>query len=166
MANRKRTKEHPTIYKTLHWKLMIDQHLKLSWWWTRVLWNGSSSDSTSDTHLTVFQPNVLFQTYVFILQLHLTYMAWSGSHSSCIYNCMLYLWNHHYKISFMARCTRYNIMWWSLWGTCDRSVVFIGTLVSSTNKTDCHDITEILLKVVLNTIALVMLMHFYIKGVK
>ena len=26
-----------------------------------------------------------------------------------------------------------------------------GTLVSSTNKTDCHDITEILLKVVLNT---------------
>ena len=30
--------------------------------------------------------------------------------------------------------------------TCDRSVV------SSTNKTDCHDITEILLKVALNTI--------------
>jgi hypothetical protein len=27
-----------------------------------------------------------------------------------------------------------------------------GTLVSSTNKTDRHDITEILLKVVLNTI--------------
>ena len=27
-----------------------------------------------------------------------------------------------------------------------------GTSVSSTNKTDCHDITEILLKVVLNTI--------------
>ena len=29
-----------------------------------------------------------------------------------------------------------------------------GTLVSSTNKTDCHDITEILLKVALNTITL------------
>jgi hypothetical protein len=27
-----------------------------------------------------------------------------------------------------------------------------GPLVSSTNKTDCHDITEILLKVALNTI--------------
>jgi hypothetical protein len=27
-----------------------------------------------------------------------------------------------------------------------------GTLVSSTNKRDCHDITEILLKVALNTI--------------
>ena len=32
--------------------------------------------------------------------------------------------------------------------TCDRSVVFSG---SSTNKTDCHDRTEILLKVALNT---------------
>jgi hypothetical protein len=29
-----------------------------------------------------------------------------------------------------------------------------GTLVSSTNKTDHHDITEILLKVALNTITL------------
>ena len=33
----------------------------------------------------------------------------------------------------------------------DRSVVFSGFLVSSTNKTDCHEITEILLKVALNT---------------
>jgi hypothetical protein len=33
--------------------------------------------------------------------------------------------------------------------TCNRSVV------SSTNKTDCHNITEILLKVALNTIALI-----------
>jgi hypothetical protein len=30
-----------------------------------------------------------------------------------------------------------------------------GTPVSSTNKTDCHDITEILLKVALNTITLI-----------
>ena len=29
-----------------------------------------------------------------------------------------------------------------------------GTLVSFTNKTDCHDITEILLKVALNTITI------------
>ncbi len=28
----------------------------------------------------------------------------------------------------------------------------LGTSVSNTNKTDCHDITEILLKVALNTI--------------
>jgi hypothetical protein len=43
----------------------------------------------------------------------------------------------------------YNIMWLSLSVTCDRSMVFSR---SSTNKTDCHDITEILLKVALNTI--------------
>jgi hypothetical protein len=40
----------------------------------------------------------------------------------------------------------YNIMWSSL------SVVFSGSSGSSTNKTDHHDITEILLKVALNTI--------------
>ena len=49
---------------------------------------------------------------------------------------------------FMARCTRFNIMWESLSVTCDMSVVF------STNKTDRHDITEILLKVALNNINL------------
>jgi hypothetical protein len=32
----------------------------------------------------------------------------------------------------------------------------LGTPVSSTNKTDCHDITEILLKVALNTITLIL----------
>ena len=32
-----------------------------------------------------------------------------------------------------------------------------GTPVSSTNKTDCHDITEVLLKVALNTITLPLL---------
>jgi hypothetical protein len=36
---------------------------------------------------------------------------------------------------------------------CDRWF-FLGTPVSSTNKTDHHDITEILLKVALNTITL------------
>jgi hypothetical protein len=43
----------------------------------------------------------------------------------------------------MARCTRYNIT--GRWFSPD-------TPVSSTNKTDRHDINEILLKVVLNTI--------------
>ena len=50
------------------------------------------------------------------------------------------------------RCTRYNIIWSSLSVTCDRSVVFSGTPVSSTNKTDRHDITEILLQVAESTI--------------
>ena len=43
-------------------------------------------------------------------------------------------------------------MYKSLSVTCDRSVVSPGTPVSSTNKTDCQDITEILLKVALSTI--------------
>jgi len=38
--------------------------------------------------------------------------------------------------------------------TCGRSVVFFGYSVSSTNKTDRHYITEILLKLALNTITL------------
>jgi hypothetical protein len=50
------------------------------------------------------------------------------------------------RTSFMARCTRYNIMWYSLSVPCDRSVV------STTNKTDRHDIIEMLLTVGLNAI--------------
>jgi hypothetical protein len=46
------------------------------------------------------------------------------------------------------------------WTLCDKVCKWLtagrwfspGTPVSSTNKTDCHDITEILLKVVLNTL--------------
>jgi hypothetical protein len=37
----------------------------------------------------------------------------------------------------------------------------LGTPVSSTNKTDRHDITEILLKVALNTITLTLTIYFY-----
>ena len=38
--------------------------------------------------------------------------------------------------------------------TCDRLWFTLGIPVSSTNKTDCHDIAEKLLKVALNTIIL------------
>ena len=40
----------------------------------------------------------------------------------------------------------------------------LGPPVSSTNKTDCHDITEILLKVVLNTLTLTPLLYCYFQG--
>ena len=36
-----------------------------------------------------------------------------------------------------------------------------GTPVSSTNKTDCHDLAEILLKVALNTINQLMIIFFF-----
>ena len=42
------------------------------------------------------------------------------------------------------------------------NLVYPGTLVISINKTDCHDITEILLKGVLNTITLTYLRYMYI----
>jgi hypothetical protein len=54
---------------------------------------------------------------------------------------------HHWRVvslnPIQVRCTRYNI---SLSVTCDRSVISPESPVSSTNKTGCHDITEILLK--------------------
>jgi len=78
--------------------------------------------------------------------------SWSW-YCSWIYNYMcnqclssLKLW---VRIPFMARCARYNIC---LSVICDKSVVFSGTPVSSINKTDRHNITELLLKVALNTI--------------
>jgi hypothetical protein len=46
----------------------------------------------------------------------------------------------------------YNIMRSNLSVTCDRLVVSSGSSVSSSNKTDHNDITEILLKVALSTI--------------
>ena len=45
----------------------------------------------------------------------------------------------HYVIQFVSDLQQAG-RWFSL-----------GTLISSTNKTDCHDITEILLKVALST---------------
>jgi hypothetical protein len=60
-----------------------------------------------------------------------------------------------YFFAQMYLCTQYNIL-------CDKVCQWLatgwwfspGTPVSSTNKTECHDITEILLKVGLNTITL------------
>ena len=56
----------------------------------------------------------------------------------------------------MAWCTRYSIM--SV--TCHKSWF---SPVSSINKTDRHDITEILLKVALNTITLTYCMHTHFR---
>ena len=53
-----------------------------------------------------------------------------------------------------GRCTRNN-MWYSL------SVTFPGNPVSSINKTDRHDITEILLRVALNPITLTLKQNAY-----
>ena len=74
--------------------------------------------------------------------------SWSWSHGSWIYNylcnqclSLLMLW---VRISNKARCTT----------LCDKVCQWFspGPRVSSTNNTNRHDITEILLKVALNTI--------------
>jgi hypothetical protein len=75
-------------------------------------------------------------------------VSWSWSYGSWIYyylcnQCLspLMLW---VRVSIRARCTTLCLS-----VTCDRSVIFSG---SSTNKTDRHDIAEILLKLALNII--------------
>jgi hypothetical protein len=71
-----------------------------------------------------------------------------------------WLWKFWKKGGVVERCEFESRSWRgvldtlcdSLSMTCDRSMFFPGTLVYSTNKTDSHDITEILLKVALNII--------------
>jgi hypothetical protein len=74
--------------------------------------------------------------------------SYSRSYGSWIYN---YLCN---------RCLSPLMLWVRILTLCDKVCqwlvagqwIFPGTPISSTNKTGCHDITEILLKVALNTI--------------
>jgi hypothetical protein len=94
-----------------------------------------------------------------IRNVQMVYCLWSWSYGSWIYNYIcnqglspLKLW---FQIPFMARCSLYNIMWESLSVTCDRSVAFShhSCFLHQIN----HDIpvTEILLRVALNTITLI-----------
>jgi hypothetical protein len=81
-------------------------------------------------------------------------LSWTWSYASWIYNylcnqCLssLMLW---VRISIRVRCTTLcdKVCQWLATGRWFSS----GPSVSSTNKTDSHDLTEILLKVALNTI--------------
>ena len=81
-------------------------------------------------------------------------LSWQWSYGNWIYNYLcnpflspLMLW---VRISIRARCTTlcYKVCQWLATGW----LFSLGTSVSSTNKTDHQDITEILLKVALNTI--------------
>jgi hypothetical protein len=109
----------------------------------------SSSARLSVTPLTSVHALLPFQVLKFPERL-----SWPWSYGSWIYNnlcnpclspLMLWVW-----ISIRTRCTI----------LCDKVCLWLSTgrwfsldpPVSSTNKTDCHDIAEILLKVALNTI--------------
>jgi len=99
--------------------------------------------------------NTIFIQYVFSLATVFEYkFLRQWSYGSWIYN---YLCN---------QCLSPLMLWFesrSWWGVQHYVIKFVSDLrqvdgflralqVSSTNKTDCHDITEILLKVTLNTI--------------
>jgi len=120
----------------------------------QLLWN--------TVYFVVWKPiNILLSLFIFWSKTDAAQRpSWSWSYDSLIYNYLcnqcispLKIW---VQTPFMERCTRNNIMWYSLSENCDRSNRWFspGTSVSPTNKTDRHDITEILLKVVLNTINL------------
>ena len=80
---------------------------------------------------------------------------------SCIHFLIFFFYSNtlYLRLVYLCICiiTRYNIT-----NVCDKVCQWLATgrwfsletPVSSTNKTDCHDITEILLKVELNTIIL------------
>jgi len=76
--------------------------------------------------------------------------SWPWSYGSWIYNYLYKHWCCEFESRIRARCTT----------LCDKVCQWLATgrwfsldpPVSSTNKTDHHDITEILLKVALNTI--------------
>ena len=53
----------------------------------------------------------------------------------------------------MEGCIQYNIVWLSLTVTSDRTMFFPGKPLSSINKTDPQNVTDIVLIVELSTIA-------------
>ena len=86
--------------------------------------------------------------------------SWSWSYGY-MYNKRLSPLKLRVRIPLMARCTRYNSMCSSLSVTCGMSEFFPGTLISFTNKADCHDITEILLELALKTLTLWFFVLFF-----
>ena len=92
--------------------------------------------------------------FIYTQEIYLRGLSWPWSYGSWIYyylcnqclsSLMLWVW-----ISIRARCTTLcnKVCQWLATGQWFSP----GPPVSSTNKTDRHDITEILLKVALNTI--------------
>ena len=68
----------------------------------------------------------LLSIRVRLVSVHSEGPLWSWSYGSWIYNylCNQCLSQLTFEPHLQTRCIRYNIMWWSLWITCNRSVVF------------------------------------------
>ena len=108
--------------------------------------------------------NFIFANKVHIFYIHYIFLQCDeGQLWSWLYDS----WNYHYLCNKCLSPLKLRVQSCSWGGVLDTTLCnkvcqsltagqwfSPGTLVSSTNKTACHDITEILLKVVLNTITL------------
>ena len=90
----------------------------------------------------------------------MVHCSWIYSYLCNQYLSPLKLW---VRTPFMARCSQCNIMWEILSVSWTGRWFSLGTSVSSTDKTDRHRITEILLKVALNTINKTNQTHLFLK---
>ena len=117
-------------------------------------WSNKKLDTCTITTGCIYHCTITTGCIYHFLQWNLG-LSWPWSYGSWIYN--YYLCNQclsplmlQVRISIRARCTTLcdKVCQWLATGRW----FSLGPLVSSTNKTDRHDITEILLKVALNTI--------------
>jgi hypothetical protein len=117
--------------------------------------------------MILYQSKVLLTFSIFRAKyFHFEGLSWSWSHGSWIYN---YLCNQYLSpLKLFVRITlRRGVLDTTLgdkvcqWLTAGRWVS-LRTPVSSTNKTDLHDITEILLKVELIIITLTLILSFWV----
>ena len=104
----------------------------------------------------VFIKHVLFLTDVILIttktKLNIIHtLSYLVNESQIIINDY-YHWNCEFESRFLTRCTWYNIIDKGFQWLISSRWIYLGSPVSSINKTGSHDITEILLKVAFNTI--------------
>ena len=123
--------------------------------WKKRRWVGISTLRDRENRITLTRSRyVWFQYY----QNFTERPSWSWSYGSWIYNYLCTSAYHQKLCDFEARSRRgvlYTTLWDTVWQWLAADLWFSpGTLVSSTNKTHRYDITEILLKIALNTVTL------------
>ena len=118
-------------------------------WWT-FYFRGITYSGMAEV---IFWPHILFWNDMILKSYVSTNINTHFSHRFLIQ--FLYIDSTMYMINFEDVKGRYNSMWYKVCQWLARGRWFSpDTSVSSTNKTDHHDILEILLKVVVNTITL------------